>query len=293
MGDTTSGDAVTVNGAGTYDSVDCETFEVNGTGKVSGDVLATTATVNGTAKVGGRVDVGTLDVDGTAKVEGGVRGEAVGVDGTAKFRSDVTADRVEIDGTTKVGGDASGSEFTADGTLKVGGNLDGHDVEVDGTAKVSGSVVAADAFFDGTVKVGGLTDVTDLGVDGTGKFGDVNADVFAASGTLRAGEVRARSFEFAVGDRSEADSVRATDASVHRGSGGSSLGRKLLGRDDPVFEVGTVEAETAALDAVDAETVVADSVTLGPDADVGVVYTDDLEDDPEATVGSVRPREDY
>jgi len=46
------------------------------------------------------------------------------------------------------------------------------------------------------------------------------------------------------------------------------------------------------LDATHAGTVVGDSVTLGPDAEVDVVYTDDL-DGADATVGDVRPREEY
>jgi cytoskeletal protein CcmA (bactofilin family) len=293
MGDTIRGDRITIDGAGKYDDVDCETFVVNGTGKVSGDLFAATATINGTAKIEGRVDATTFDVDGTAKVGGGVRGDVVTVDGTAKFRSDVTADRVEVDGTAKIVGDASGSEFVADGTLKVDGNLDGHDVECDGTAKVSGSVVAADARFDGSAKVGGLTDVTDLVVDGSGKFGDVNADALTASGSLRAGDVAARRFELTLEDESRADSVRATEVVVRAGESGPSLGKKLLGRGDAVFAVDTVEGETVNLDATDAETVVGDRVTLGPDASVDVVYSDDLDAAPDADVGDVRPRDAY
>jgi cytoskeletal protein CcmA (bactofilin family) len=293
MSDTNGGDRITINGAGTYDTVDCERFEVNGTGKVSGDVYATAATINGTAKVGGRVDATTLDVDGTAKVGDAVHAERVAVDGTAKFRQDVTADEVAVDGTTKVTGDASGSEFGVDGTLKVGGNLDGHDVEIDGTAKVSGSLVAADATVDGTVKVGGLTDVTDLEVDGSGKFGDVNADVVAATGALRAGDVAARTFDLALKSESQARTVRASEVDVRRREGAASIGKKLLGRGDPVFDVETVEGERVALDATNAETVVADRVTLGPDATVDVVYSDDVDADPGADVGDVRPREAY
>lgn len=293
MGDTIRGDRVSIDGAGKYDDVDCETFEVNGTGTVSGDLVATTATVNGTAKVGGRVDATAFEIDGTAKVGERVYAETVEVDGTTKFRDDLTADRATVDGTAKIGGDASVDEFRADGTLKVAGNLDGHDVEADGTIKVEGSLVASDARFDGTAKVGGLTDVTDLAVDGTGKFGDVNADALTATGSLRADDVVARTFDLTVHDESRADAVRATDVAVRRREGGPSLAGKLLGSGDPVFEVGTVEGETVELDGTEADTVVGDRVTLGPHAAVDTVYTDDLDADPDADVGDVLPREEY
>lgn len=47
------------------------------------------------------------------------------------------------------------------------------------------------------------------------------------------------------------------------------------------------------MDATDAATVVGEHVTLGPDTDVAVVYTDDLDADPTASVGEHRPFEAY
>lgn len=298
MGDTVRGDTIRINGAGKYDTVDVEEFRVNGTGKVAEDLYASHASVAGTAKVGGRADVGELDIDGTAKIDGNVRAETIELDGTGKFRSDVAADSLTGDGTTKIGGDASVDRLRSDGTIKVSGNLDGHDVESDGTMKVGGSLVASDASFDGTGKVRGLTDVTELSVDGTGKFDDVNADTLTGKGSFHAADVNARTFDLTLGGDSSADSVRGTEVRVRRrdSSSAASLGKKLLnlgGDDDPVFEVGVVEGETVELDATRAETVVGDHVTLGPDARVETVYTDDLEDHADAHVGDVRPRDDY
>ncbi|WP_232686181.1 hypothetical protein [Halobacterium zhouii] len=293
MGDTVRGDTIRIDGTGKYDTVDVEEFRVNGTGKVSEDLYAGAASINGTGKVGGHADVGELDVDGTVKIEGNVRAETVEVDGTGKFGGDVAADELGGDGTVKIGGDASVDHLRADGTTKVGGNLDGHHVESDGTMKVGGSLVASDARFDGTGKVRGLTDVTELGVDGTGKFGDVNAETLTAKGSLRAEDVNARVFDLALDGDSEADSVRGTQIHVRRRESDSSLGSKLLNRGDPVFEVGVVEGETVELDATRAETVVGDGVTLGPDVNAETVYTDDLDAHDDATVGDVRPRDDY
>ena len=278
MGDTIRGERISINGAETYDEVDCEEFHVNGTGTVSGDLYATTVDVDGTANVGGRVDAVDVDIDGTTKADSDVRGETVTVDGTAKFASNLSADHLAIDG-----------------TAKVGGNLDGHGVEADGTLKVSGNLVAADARFDGTVKVGGVTDATTLTVDGAGEFGDANADEFAASGSVYADSVSARTVDVTVEGRSEVGAVHGTDVAVRAGDRSRSLASKLLNagqKDEQVFAVDTVEGETVELDATRAGTVVGDSVTLGPDAEVDVVYTDDL-DAADATVGDVRPREEY
>ena len=293
MGDTVRGETVRIDGAGKYDTVDVEAFRVNGTGKVSEDLYATEARIAGTAKIGGHADVCDLDVDGTVKIDGDVRAETIEIDGSAKFRSDVAADNLAGDGTTKIGGDASVDHLHADGTMKVGGNLDGHDVESDGTMKVGGSLVASDASFDGTGKVRGLTDVTELSVDGAGKFGDVNADTVTVRGSIRAADVNARVFDLSFDGDSEADSVRGAEIRVERRDGWSSLGKKLLNRGDPVFEVGVVKGETVSLDATHAETVVGDHVTLGPDARVATVYTDDLDAHADANVGDVRPRDEY
>lgn len=292
MGDTIRGDDVAITGTGTYDDVDCDRFRVNGTGKVSGDLLAETATVNGTASVGGDAEVTTLDSDGTLTVSGAVRAETVELGGTAKVSGDLHADEATVDGTGKVGGDASVDHVVADGTLNVSGNLDGHDVAGDGTVKIGGSVVAADARFDGTVKIGGLTDATELSVDGTGKFGDVNAETCGVTGRIVANAVSARTFDLELQGASEISTLDADEVRVAESDASRSLGARLLGREDRVLEVDTVVGETVDLDATTADTVVGERVTLGPDADVGTVYADELDAD-DATVAEVRAFEEY
>lgn len=292
MGETIQ-DTVHVIGTGAYEYVDCERFRVDGTATVDGDAFAAVASVNGTATVGGRLDAGEVDADGSVTVAGDVRAETVTVDGAGEFRGDVGADRLAADGTARIGGDASVDHIDADGSTAVGGNLDGHEVQSDGSLTVDGNVVAARAAFDGSVAVEGLTDVTELAVDGSGTFGDVNADAVTVEGRLRAGEVAARTFEFTVQGDSEADAVEGTEITVRRGEEGSSLLEGILDPGDPAFEVDTVSGEVVDLDAVRADVVAGERVVLGPDAEVGVVYADDLDADDGASVGDVRAYEDY
>lgn len=291
MSETSQHDTVRVIGTGSYDQVDCGAFRVAGTATVTGDLFAETASVDGAATVGGRVHAGDVDADGTFDVDGDVRAESVAVDGSASVGGDLDAERLDADGTTKVGGDASVDDFAADGSTTVGGNLDGQEIDGDGSTTVEGSVVAATATFDGSVTVEGTTDVTDLAVDGVGRFGDVNADAFTAEGSLHARDVSAGTFELALQGDSEAASVAGTDVTVRRAEGSSSLLGKFLNRGDPVFEVDAVRGETVDLDATCAETVVGEAVRLGPDADVGVVYADDLDAHGDARVGDVRDYE--
>ncbi|MFC5972182.1 hypothetical protein ACFPYI_12650 [Halomarina salina] len=253
------GERVSVDGIGSFDDVDCETFDVDGTCSVAGDVLADRVLVDGATDVGGRVDARELDADGSLTVAGVVH-----------------VDVVHLDGATEVGG-----------------NLDVHEVDGDGATEIAGSLVASGARFDGTVAVGGLTDVTTLTVDGVGRFDDVNADAFTVDGALHAGDVAADSFEFDVHDDSTAETVSGAEIRVRRGDHDPSLLARFVGSDDGTFTVGTVEGGTVALDATDAETVVGEHVTLGPDADVAVVYTDDLDADPAASVGEVRSFDAY
>ncbi len=293
MGEAIRGDRVRINGTGTYDTIDCEEFHVNGTGKVAEDLYADRVRIAGAATVGGRADIGEFDVDGTVTIEERVRAETVEIDGTAKFRGDVAADSLSSDGTTKIGGDASIDHLHVDGTTKVSGNLDSHDVESDGTMAVTGRLIAADVRFDGTGKIHGLTDVTELSVEGTGKFDDINAEVLTVAGGFRATDVAAKTFDLALDGDSSADSVRATDVRVRRRESGSSLGTKLLNRDDPFFTVSVVDGETVELDATRAKTVAGEHVTLGPDTRVETVYTNDLDAHDDARVGDVQPREAY
>ena len=253
------GERVSVDGIGSFEDVDCETFSVDGTCSVAGDVLADRVLVSGAADVGGRVDARELDSDGSLSV-GGV----------------VHVDAVHLDGATDVGG-----------------NLDAHEVDGEGATEVQGSVVASEARFDGTVSVGGLTDVTTLTVDGVGRFADVNAGTFAVEGALEAADVAADSFTLTLGDDSTADAVTAPEIRVRRGDRDALLLDRFVGATGGTFAVGTVAGETVDLDATDAETVVGERVTLGPDADVAVVYTDHLDADPDAVVGEVRVYDAY
>ncbi|MXR21981.1 hypothetical protein [Halobacterium bonnevillei] len=326
MSDTTGGDHVSVSGSASYDRVDCATFENSGKATVTGLLRADRVDSSGKLRAGS-LDAGSVDVRKKLVVEGDatvedldssgktvVRGDARAdeLDGSGKtvVRGDASIDRLDGSGKTSVDGNFDGQEVDTSGTLdvdgnasvdrldgsgktSVDGNFDGHEIETSGKLAVGGSLVAANVDVSGNLRVDGLTDVTDLVVDGAGTFEDVNADALTATGSLRAGDVAARRFELTLGDESRVDSVRATEVVVRAGERGRSLVTKLLGRDDAVLAVDTVEGETVDLDVTDAETVVGDRVTLGPDASVGVVYSDDVDAAPDADVGDVKSRDAY
>lgn len=258
MSDTARRDSISVSGSSSYDSVDCETFDVSGKATVSENVRADDVDVSGKATVGG--DLESQDVETTGKLD--------------------------------VGGSAAADQLTVSGKVDVGGNLDGHDVDVSGKLSVGGSLVAAEASTSGKVDVGGLTDVTELTVGGTGKFGDVNVETFAGAGRVDADEFHAESFELTLDGRSTVDELTATDVVVRDSSQSGSFLRRLLGSDG-VLEVGTVEAETVELDGTRADTVAAERVTLGEDAEVDTVYADDLDAHADATVGERRDYAEY
>lgn len=258
MSDTARGERVSVSGARSYDSVDCETFDVSGKGTVTEDLRADRVDVSGKATVGG--DLESQDVH--------------------------TTGRLDVDG------NAAADQLSVSGKVAVGGNLDGHDVDASGKLAVGGSLVAAEAAVSGKVEVGGLTDVTDLTVGGAGEFVDVNVETFAGAGKVAADEFAADRFELTVDGRSTVGTVTATEVVVRGSDESGSFLRRLLGSEG-VLDVGTVEGETVELDATRADVVVGESVTLGPDAEVGTVYADDVDAHDDATVGETRDRADY
>jgi cytoskeletal protein CcmA (bactofilin family) len=254
MSRTSGEETVRANGSGTYDHVDTERFEVNGTASVREDVVAREVSVNGSLDVGGTLESEEVDLDGSASFDG----------------------------------DCSVDHLDADGSTVVEGNLDGHDIESDGATTVEGNLVANEAAFDGSTMVEGLADVTELSVDGTGTFGDIIAETLGVEGALDADDVRAERFELGLGGDSAVDAIRAGGVEVSRREGGGSLLARLLDRGDPTLAVDLVEGDHVELDATAAETVAAETVVLGADAEVGVVYADDLDAAAGATVGEVR-----
>jgi len=249
MSDTARDDRISVSGSSSYDSVDCEAFEAIEKVTVTRDLRANDVDISGTATVGG----------------------------------DLEGQDVAISGKLAVDGSVAADQLTVSGKTTVGGNLDGHIVDASGKLSVDGSLVAAEASVSGKVEVDGLTDVTDLTVSGTAVFDDVNAETFTGAGKVDTTECHAESFDLTVDGRSEVDALTATDVVVRDSAQSGSFLRRLL-RGDGVLDVGTVEAETVDLDATRADTVVAERVTLGPDAEVGAVYADDLDAHADATV---------
>jgi cytoskeletal protein CcmA (bactofilin family) len=272
----TDREEVRITGQESHDSVDAWRFSVNGTGSVGENLVAEEVTVNGTLSVGGSLEAEDVDVDGGLTVDGDAAASSLEVDGSGSFGRAVSADYVE-----------------ATGSLSVEGNLDAHDVEGEGATSLAGSVVANEAEFAGTVSVEGVVDVRELEVDGAGSFADVSAAVVEVDGSLSAGEVTTDWFELDVTAHSPVDRVAATEVHVEREGGIAGFLRRLVRRGDPVLEVDTVVGEAVDLDATRAGTVVGDEVRLGENAEVDVVYTDELWDAPGATVGDVRPRAEY
>jgi cytoskeletal protein CcmA (bactofilin family) len=295
MSEASNGETVRVAGSGTHDRVDCERFRVDGSATVREGLFADRTRVNGSLDVQGPVEGGEVDADGSVSVEGAVAVDDLSVGGTATFERSVRAEHVSVGGSGTFDGSVSADHVDLDGSVEFGDNLDRHEIEGDGSTTVAGTLVAATASFDGSVSVEGLTDVTDLSVDGSGTFGDVSAETFVGEGAFDADAVTAGTFEFAVAGASSAEAVEGGDVAVTEGEAGTltSLVRGLLGRDDPVLEVATVEGETVSLDVTRAGTVVGESVVLGADAEVDVVYTDDLDAADGATVGDVRSYDDF
>jgi len=120
----------------------------------------------------------------------------------------------------------------------------------------------------------------------------VNAGSFVGAGTVTADEFAAERFELTVDGRSRVETLEATEVVVRDTDDSGSFLRRLLGSDG-VLDVGTVEGETVELDATRADTVVAGTVVLGPDAEVGTVYADDVDAHGDATVRETRDRAAY
>ena len=92
---------VKIDGTGKISQGNYGTLEVNGSGKIEGNVVCDSLLVNGVCKCEADMEAGSIKINGAYKSYGNVKSDLLEVDGSFKGEKDVRVKRMIVDGLFK------------------------------------------------------------------------------------------------------------------------------------------------------------------------------------------------
>lgn len=110
--------------------VECEKLHCAGHLGIAGNVRGAAAKVEGNASISGNVELKTIEVYGQLDVDGNLSFSKLRVDGNAKVDGHLTGEEVKVRGMLKTSGDCEAEVFSAKGAFTVGGLLNAGRIEV-------------------------------------------------------------------------------------------------------------------------------------------------------------------
>lgn len=110
--------------------VDCETLHCAGHLGIAGNVRGASAKVEGNSSISGNAELETIEVYGQLDVDGDLSFTKMRVDGNTKVRGSLTGEEVKVRGMLKTTGDCEAEVFSAKGAFTVGGLLNAGRIEV-------------------------------------------------------------------------------------------------------------------------------------------------------------------
>lgn len=111
--------------------VECLDLHCAGHVSIDGDVQATRVKVEGNATVRGAMKVENMEVYGQVDVNGDVDFTHLRVDGSAKVHGNMSGEEIQLRGFLKSTGDCEAELFKAKGAFTIGGLLNAGRVEID------------------------------------------------------------------------------------------------------------------------------------------------------------------
>lgn len=156
-------DKVEINGNGKlHGDVECEEFKCSGNGKINGNLMAEKVRIDGNCKFNGKLSGEEIVVNGTAKANGHTKVENLDVNGRFVVCDDMQAKNVNVEGECRTFGSVEASNVKVNGFLSVGKGCECETFEGNGKFKISGLLSAEKIdiklFWDSRVKeIGGHT----------------------------------------------------------------------------------------------------------------------------------------
>ena len=123
---------VDLNGFGKVNgNLECVSFESNGFGTVNGDVKAKTVRMNGFGKINGSVHSSEfVQIDGKGSIEREATINKMTINGLGTIGGPVKGNEIEINGKVTINGDCEVDQFKADGGFKIKGLLNADKIDI-------------------------------------------------------------------------------------------------------------------------------------------------------------------
>jgi cytoskeletal protein CcmA (bactofilin family) len=122
------------SGGGTFRKVD-----LNGHGKVNGNLECVALESNGFGTVNGDVEAMTVRMNGFGKINGSVSStELIQIDGKGSIERGATINKMTINGLTSIGGPVKGNELEINGRVTINGDCEVDHFKADGGFKIKG-----------------------------------------------------------------------------------------------------------------------------------------------------------
>lgn len=251
---------------------------INGSG-TSGGGTFTKVQINGSGRIVGDLTCDSFAINGSGSVQGGLK----------------TAGSARINGSGKIAGNVEAEEFVIAGSAHLAADVRGGSLRINGSGKVDGSVSAKEVHIDGSGQIAGKCDAGEVQVNGMGKFlADCTAEhfrvqgVFQVNGLLNAEEIDVELYHF----KSSAKEIGGRRIYIQIGPVGtiSQFFHAIFsGKRAAMLETGTVEGDDIYLEQTRADVVRGKDITLGKGCKVGLVeYTGTLTKAEGAEIGEER-----
>lgn len=122
---------VQLNGKGTVNgNVECEQFECNGYGAVTGDLKSNSARISGSGKVDGTVHAETMRIDGKATITQNVKANSLKIAGKGTIGGNVTGEEFKVNGQATIDGNCEVDTFSSEGQFTIGGLLSADEINI-------------------------------------------------------------------------------------------------------------------------------------------------------------------
>lgn len=122
---------VNINGVGKITGdVDCEDFSLSGVGTFAGNVKTGEVKINGKGTIAGNLAAEKMTVNGHATIGGNLQGQEVRLEGMVTVKGSLVAESVENRGVTNITGDCNSEVFISQGAFDIGGLLNAGKVAI-------------------------------------------------------------------------------------------------------------------------------------------------------------------
>ncbi|WNB91490.1 polymer-forming cytoskeletal protein [Bacillus sp. NEB1478] len=250
-----------------------QNLKISGSGSASGGVY-NHVNVNGSGKITGDIECDIFSCNGSSNVKGNVKAESVKVNGSANIEGNMDAHEVSINGSSDIDGNVNCKEIKIQGSASIKGELKAKEIYVRGTSSVDGNVAGDEIEIRGQVKIKGDCEAESFNSRGN----------FSISGLLNAGHIDIELLRHC--EAKEIGGEHIVVRKTNDSTGLKKLIKYFVSQNDDSLSADVIEGDHVYLEYTQAKVVRGNTVEIGPGCKIeNIEYKESLEIDENAKVG--------